>query len=52
MVDRKTFRECDFLIVGGGSAGCILARRLADANIGTVILLEAGDSDEDNPSHS
>jgi len=41
--------ECDYLIVGGGSAGCIVARRLADGQSGNVILLEAGKSDEGDP---
>ncbi|MCA3395393.1 MAG: GMC family oxidoreductase N-terminal domain-containing protein [Roseomonas sp.] len=38
--------EFDYIIVGGGSAGAIMARRLADANVGTVVLIEAGKSDE------
>lgn len=42
--------ECDYLIIGGGSAGSILARRLADANVGTVVLVEAGPSDENDPT--
>ncbi len=42
--------QCDYLVVGGGSAGCIIARRLADANAGSVILLEAGKSDELEPA--
>ena len=37
---------CDFLIIGGGSAGCIMARRLAERSAGRIILLEAGKSDE------
>ena len=42
-------KHCDFLVIGGGSAGCVVARRLADAGIGAVTLLEAGMSDEDTP---
>ncbi|MCP5084755.1 MAG: GMC family oxidoreductase [Alphaproteobacteria bacterium] len=42
--------DCDYLIIGGGSAGAIVARRLADASQGTVILLEAGRSDEHDPA--
>jgi choline dehydrogenase len=37
---------CDFLIVGGGSAGRIVARRLAEKSAGRIILLEAGKKDE------
>lgn len=41
--------EVDYVVIGGGSAGCIIARRLADANVGTVALIEAGRSDENDP---
>ncbi|HVL01089.1 MAG TPA: GMC family oxidoreductase, partial [Dongiaceae bacterium] len=41
--------QYDYIVVGGGSAGCITAARLAEANIGTVLLLEAGDPAEHNP---
>ena len=36
--------QWDYIIVGAGSAGCVLAKRLADANK-KVMLLEAGGSD-------
>ncbi len=37
-------RTVDYIVVGGGSAGCIVARRLADSGA-EVLLLEAGGPD-------
>ncbi|KIP06969.1 hypothetical protein PHLGIDRAFT_30220 [Phlebiopsis gigantea 11061_1 CR5-6] len=36
--------EYDYIIVGGGTAGCVLARRLADDRRCTVLLVERGDT--------
>lgn len=41
---------CDHLIIGGGSAGCIVAKRLAEKTSGRIILLEAGKPDEGDPA--
>jgi choline oxidase len=40
----------DYLVVGGGSAGCALAARLSENLSTTVCLLEAGPSDVDDPA--
>jgi choline dehydrogenase len=42
MLDDIRSRSWDYLVVGAGSAGCVMARRLTDDPAINVLLLEAG----------
>jgi choline dehydrogenase len=53
--NRPVARAYDYVVVGAGSGGCAVARRLVDGSDATVLLIEAGSSgigiaEIDNPA--
>lgn len=50
MTDSTPLKEADYIIVGGGLAGCTLASRLSRGNPSlSILLIEAGQDAKGHP---
>ena len=42
IIDRATEKEYDYVVVGGGTSGCVVANRLSEDSDVSVLVIEAG----------
>jgi choline dehydrogenase len=49
--EKHAMAGFDFIVVGGGAAGCVLAARLSENSANQVLLIESGGKDTDRYIH-